>query len=403
MRREAVPDEPQTWEALPPMLRESWRRSSGYVKNPDHASPPIDLPESDLPEIRREHPLSAAMPVLDRLLIRPARDAGLIVAVGDVQGRLLWVDGDRPTLRRAESRGFQAGANWSEQAIGTSAPGTALASGRAVKVDQEQHFAATAHQFSCSAAPVHCPHTGALLGMVDITGGREAVATHSLPLIVAAITAAQAELRLAPSGQGLPRLVTLGQEAPTLTRGLTSWRLSPRHADLLVLLGWEAGGPGGRAEAGLNAAQLAEDLFGEPGHEVALRAEVNRLRRFLSGLPAPEPGLTLLSRPYRLSQPFPLDAVDAYEALRRGDRATALDLYAGDLLPRSLAPGVARIRWELSAMIREAVLQDGSPLEICRYLQLPEARGDEAALREALRLLPPDSPERALIVARSAT
>ncbi|MFD5822942.1 transcriptional regulator [Nesterenkonia xinjiangensis] len=403
MMREAVPDEPQTWEALPPMLRESWRRSSGYLKDPGHASPPIDLSESDLPGARREHPLSAAMPVFDRLLIQPARDAGLIVAVGDAQGRLLWVDGDRPTLRRAESQGFQAGANWSERAIGTSAPGTALASGRAVKVDQEQHFAVAAHRFSCSAAPVHCPHTGGLLGMVDITGGREAVATHSLPLVVAAIAAAQGELRSTAAGQGLPRLITLGQESPSLARGPASWRLSPRHADLLVLLGWETGGPRGRAEAGMNAAQLAEDLFGEPGHEVSLRAEVNRLRRVLTQVPAPEPGLTLLSRPYRLSQPLPLDAVDVYEALRRGDRATALDLYAGDLLPRSQSPGITRIRWELSAMLREAVLQDGSPLEICRYLQLPEARGDEAALREALRLLPPDSPERALLVARSTT
>jgi hypothetical protein len=62
--------------------------------------------------------------------------------------------------------------------------------------------------------------------------------------------------------------------------------LSPRHAELLVLLA-EAG-PAGRSAADLSAA-----LFGGGGHEIAVRAEFSRLRRTVGGL--------LVARPYRFA------------------------------------------------------------------------------------------------------
>ncbi|GAA3052735.1 MULTISPECIES: transcriptional regulator [Actinomycetes] len=398
MGREPVPDEPQTWSVLPPVLRESWLRSASYLDDPVRAQAPIDLDEGDLNTLRREHPLSAAMPLLDRLLVQPAKDAGLVVAIGDAKGRLLWVDGSRQAMRRAETSAFQAGANWSERAVGTSAPGTALATGRAVQVNQEEHFVPAAHQFSCSAAPIRCPQTGDLLGVVDITGGPAAVETHALPLVLAAITAAQGELRSQPRSAPRLRFSVLGSETGTVTAGASSWRLSLRHAELLTLLAWEESSSSG---GGASAARLAEDIFGETGHEVALRAEVTRLRRLLVGLPGHADPPRLNSRPYRLDPPPWLDAVGVVHALAAGDRSAALDLYSGELLPRSEAPGIVRIRWELSAMLRESILQDGSSWEICRYLQLPEARGDGEVLREALRVLPPDSPQRALLIARS--
>ncbi|WP_258933094.1 GAF domain-containing protein [Nesterenkonia pannonica] len=141
----------------------------------------MDTSDDDLERLRASSPLQGVLPVLDQLLIRPASEAGLIVAIGDAQGRLLWVNGDRQALRRAEASAFRPGARWSERAIGTSAPGVALATGRGAQVHQGEHFAFSAHQFSCSAAPIRNPHTGAVLGVVDLTGGPEAVAVHSLP------------------------------------------------------------------------------------------------------------------------------------------------------------------------------------------------------------------------------
>lgn len=393
---EAFPDEPRSWSSLSPTLRESWRRSAGYLADPGSATAPIDLTEEDLASYREDHPLRLVLPVFQRLLIEPAADAGLITAIGDARGRLLWVEGARPTLRRAEGSAFQAGARWSEEAIGTSAPGLALATGLGAQVHQEEHFALSAHHFSCSAAPIHDPHTGHLLGVVDLTGGPEAVATHSLPLICAAVSAAEAELKVLPSHSAAPQLTVLGTAAPQLSVGGRRTRLTLRQAELLTLLSWHSSTAG--PESGMGTGELADQLYGEPGHEVALRAEILRLRRVLHN--AAGDGLDLLSRPYRLSPAVESDAVRCAQSLAAGDRASALDLYGGQVLPASEAPGVLRIRDRLSVLLREALLSDGSGQELWRYLQLPETEGDQDAVYTALRALPADSPQRAALVAR---
>lgn len=394
---EALPTEPKTWNALPQALRDSWLRSAGGVRDPISALPPIDLDDAALREYRKHHPLRLVLPVLQRLLIEPAAEAGLIVAIGDAAGRLLWVEGARATLRQAERSAFQPGANWSETAIGTSAPGLALATGRGAQVHRKQHFSYTAQRFSCSAVPLRDPATGRILGVVDLTGDAQAVAVHSLPLLLAAVSAAEAELKLHPATTTQATLTTLGAGPPALGTSGVSQQLGLRHAEILLLLAWQAAHG---AERGLSAEDLAELLYGEAHHEVAVRAELVRLRRLLSAHRSPS--IDLLSRPYRLSASVQLDARDAYTALTSGDRQQALDLYQGELLPGSEAPGVLRIRRELSALLREAVLSDGSAEDLWRYLQLPEAAEDQGAIRTALRLLPVDSPRRAALVARSA-
>ncbi|MCB5168771.1 GAF domain-containing protein [Streptomyces bambusae] len=95
-----------------------------------------------------------------------------------------------------------------------------------------------------------------------------------------------------------------------------SWgqELSPRHAELLFLL---AEHPGGRT-----AAQLAAEVFGDPGRTVTVRAELSRVRRHLAGV--------LAHRPYRFA--------DGVEVEVRVPREAA------ELLPHSQAPSVIRAR-----------------------------------------------------------
>jgi transcriptional regulator of acetoin/glycerol metabolism len=75
---------------------------------------------------RQSHPLASVMPVIRRLLVEDASDAGLLVAVSDAAGRKLWVEGHNGLRTRAEQMHFVAGALWSEDRAGTNAPGTAL-------------------------------------------------------------------------------------------------------------------------------------------------------------------------------------------------------------------------------------------------------------------------------------
>ncbi|BAS10428.1 uncharacterized 47.3 kDa protein in thcA 5'region [Arthrobacter sp. Hiyo4] len=116
------------------------------------------------------------MPVIHKLLVQPSHDSGLLVAVGDEVGRLLWVEGDPALQRRAEGMMFVPGADWSEATVGTSAPGTALALGRGIQISGAEHYQRSVHAWSCTAVPFHDPDSGALLGVVDITGKASAVA-----------------------------------------------------------------------------------------------------------------------------------------------------------------------------------------------------------------------------------
>ncbi|MCG2620453.1 GAF domain-containing protein [Arthrobacter sp. I2-34] len=392
------------------VVRESWRRSLRALGSPGPAAAPLALDGGELEEYRRHHQLAAVMPVIGRLLVQPAQDTGLLVAVGDEHGRLLWVDGDRAQRRRAESMAFLPGADWSEAAVGTSAPGTALALGRGIQISGAEHFNPAVHPWSCTAVPVHDPDTGALVGVVDITGREAAVAPHTLPLVQAAVAAAEAQLRINRLERALPRgthrseparpagvlLEITGRDQGRLTVAGRRLELSLRHTEILTLLALHP--------RGLRAEELAELLYPEDGRPqevggrtITLRAEMVRLRRFLA---AACPELVPQSRPYRLPQELSTDASRVLAQLRRGAHRQALETYRGELLPRSTAPGIAGFRSEVGLTLREAVLADGAPETLLCYLQLPQARDDAEAWRCALRLLPARSPRRAAVVAR---
>ncbi|MFF1873354.1 helix-turn-helix domain-containing protein [Streptomyces sp. CB03911] len=101
--------------------------------------------------------------------------------------------------------------------------------------------------------------------------------------------------------------------------GTWSHGLSPRHAELLLLLATH--------RDGRSAAQLAEALFGDPARTVTVRAELSRLRRYLGGL--------LVHRPYRFAPTVTVGVIGPDDPY--------------DLLPGSTAPAVRRLRARLAA------------------------------------------------------
>ena len=56
---------------------------------PSRRWPTIRLDDRALTDIRDAHPLAAGMPVIRRLLVESAAEAGLVVAVSDAAGKLL--------------------------------------------------------------------------------------------------------------------------------------------------------------------------------------------------------------------------------------------------------------------------------------------------------------------------
>jgi transcriptional regulator of acetoin/glycerol metabolism len=380
---------------------DSWRRCLGSGVDPDGSTPPVDLLDDDLRAYREAHPLARVLPVIRRLLVADAEADRMIVGVTDAAGRLLWVEGDAGLRSLAAGMHFVEGARWAEEVAGTNAPGTALALDHAVQIYGSEHFRRPVQPWSCSAAPVHDPVTGALLGAIDVTGGDHVASPHVLTLVRATVAAVESELRwqhrdqqrssrtgnTGPVARLVPRLEVLGRDRARLTLPGGRQELSRRHSELLLLLAEAAAAGEGRT-----AEQLAAECHGRDAAPVTVRAELSRLRRLV--------GESLVaSRPYRITERLDTDVDQVRRLLTAGAVGQALDRYPGAVLPSSRAPGVAAARERLAALLRQAVLQSRRPELVLRYSQLPQARDDVVIWQACVDLLPPNSTHRALAAA----
>ncbi|MDQ1082307.1 hypothetical protein QE414_000314 [Microbacterium sp. SORGH_AS 344] len=382
-----------------PLVRESWRRSLASLVGPE-GLPTLDFSREELDEYRRQHPLAGVMDMVRALLLPgTAEESGVVVAVGDAAGRLLWVEGDRHVRTLTGGMGFVAGANWAEEVVGTSAPGTALTLGRSVQIRGAEHFNRLVQPWSCTAAPVHDPETRRLLGMIDVTGGPEAVTPQAQLLVDATARAIENEVlvaRLRAQSTPPPRraspsrmvLHTLGRDRALLEVGGSGLELSARHAEILTLLAVH--------REGMSAEALSEAVYGHSAVET-LRPEMVRLRRALVPF---APSLVPASRPYRLPDVIETDAQHVLSLLDRGAHRVALAACAGPVLPQSDAPGIVELRESVRAALRETLMAEAGVDVLLAFADTADGHDDEEVLRLCLSMLPARSPKRAGLVAR---
>jgi hypothetical protein len=374
---------------LRPVVADSWRRSLATGVDPDlGGATPAAMAALD--RMRASHPLAPALPVIRRLLVDDATDAGVVVAVTATDGTLLWVEGDRKACRKAERMNFVPGADWSERGAGTNAPGTALALDAELQIRGSEHFSRIVQPWSCTAVPVHDPATGVLIGAIDLTGGTQVASPQTLALVRATAVAVENHLALVQLSQPAVAVPTIARLS-VLGAGRPRWQvtddgqprastLTGRHADILVLLS--------RHPEGLSADHLAMLLDDKDLDVVTIRAEMSRLRRVIGAE-------YIDSRPYRLLSPIASDVSDVLDALQAGDVDRALTHYTGELLSQSVSPGIARLRTELSASLRGAVLSSGNLALLRRWLDLPEGRDDRDGWRVLYNHSAPGSVMRA--------
>lgn len=407
------------------LVADSWRRSLRSGVDPERPAPPVALTDADLRAYRSEHPLRHALPVVRGLLLDAALTEGFLVALTDADGRLLWVAGDARVRRAVEGVGFVEGAGWDEAHAGTNAPGTALATGHDVQVLGAEHFTRSVQPWSCTAAVLRDP-AGQALGALDVTGRDAAASALMLSLVRATAAAVEADLRArvlargpgpaggagwptASVGGGWPAARGASGDAPTLAEpdggdapaarlevlrpgsgvlhapGAPARTLSLRHAELLLLLA--------EHPRGLHADELAVLLHPDAMSDVAVRAEVSRLRRAAGPL-------VDRSRPYRLAGPLGTDVAGVRQALAAGDVRAALDRYSGPVLPRSRAPGVEQVRDALASDVRAAVLHATDPVVLERWLDREEGAEDWQAWERLVSVTPPGSAAHARAAGR---
>jgi len=166
-----------------PILR-SWERSSlhGLVNGAPRRSE-TRLTETALKELRERNEellVSAWGEIVT--LCRETQPLGGVVVLTDPNGVVLVRLGDNTFSDEAERLGLVAGGDWSEQAMGTNAIGTAVSERFALSVIGAEHFCNGNTDISCSAVPITDP-AGALAGILDLSTSVSVAHDYSLPLL----------------------------------------------------------------------------------------------------------------------------------------------------------------------------------------------------------------------------
>ncbi len=177
-----------------PTVRASWARALARGVTPSLPRAPHLLDESALAILRDDVDWLPHAERAVRTHTTGAMHDGHILALFDAEARMLAATGDPGALEGLADINFRPGALWSEDAVGTNGPGTALALGRAVHIVGAEHFCARWQAWHCAAAPVRDPLTQEIIGVLDLSGFRERAHPHTLSLATAIATSLEQRL-----------------------------------------------------------------------------------------------------------------------------------------------------------------------------------------------------------------
>ncbi|WP_367889737.1 sigma-54-dependent Fis family transcriptional regulator [Burkholderia sp. S171] len=182
--------------SVPSALIASWQRSLESGVSPSASLAPFAVHGDAIEALRWRH--RELLAASDRLFAATAdlfADSHSMLLLTNQDGVILKAAGDLRTLTAGEKIHLTTGGDWREAMAGTNGIGTALATGEPTYIHGSEHFCEGIKSWSCAAAPICEPGTGAIIGVLDISGPPSTYQINNLTL---AITAArQIEMVLA--------------------------------------------------------------------------------------------------------------------------------------------------------------------------------------------------------------
>jgi hypothetical protein len=121
--------------------------------------------------------------------------AGGVVTVSDGSGRILSVQGDQETLRRARDSNMAPWSCWSEWATGTNGMGTALEAPGAVLISGPEHWCTGFDEWICAGVAVRDPVTREPVAVLDVSAWRANLPEEAAGWLSKAVAGARAILR----------------------------------------------------------------------------------------------------------------------------------------------------------------------------------------------------------------
>ena len=171
---------------LSPAIRASWLRSRGLGIDPQLRRAPLLAAGTEPAPNTVPVPWRAALDPAFQLLAAALSESHQVVLVADRHGRAVRVHQGSAALERARELNIVVGADWSESAVGCTALSACLHEGTPVQAGWFESYCVSWHDWAAQAVPLRDPVTRKLLGVLNISGLREALHPAVLDLALRA-------------------------------------------------------------------------------------------------------------------------------------------------------------------------------------------------------------------------
>jgi DNA-binding LytR/AlgR family response regulator len=199
-----------------PEVATSWYR----CREQYHVDPRLDRapPASAQDESSAEHTLEhevvfAHLGGAAALIATEVESVGGVVTVADGAGRILTVQGDKDTLRRARGSNMAPWSCWSEWATGTNGMGTALEAPGPVLISGPEHWCTGFHEWVCAGVAVRDPVTDDPVAVLDVSTWRRNLPPQAAGWLSNAVSGARAILRQRARDSGAELAAAFAQES----------------------------------------------------------------------------------------------------------------------------------------------------------------------------------------------
>lgn len=179
-----------------PLIYESWKRSKAKNVYPFEVKSAKLSPTELRYAFTRNQALMSVAHSYILSLYSYVKGSNFAIALTDNRGFVLDLVGqDYEIQQRAKKSGLSVGCNRSEEYSGTNGIGTCLATGQPIQIWGREHYIEPHHSYVCSAAPIRNQY-GTIIGCMDLIGPIEAVNSHTLAMVCAAVDGIEKELKM---------------------------------------------------------------------------------------------------------------------------------------------------------------------------------------------------------------
>jgi sigma-54 dependent transcriptional regulator, acetoin dehydrogenase operon transcriptional activator AcoR len=181
-----------------PEVATSWYRCrEEYHVDPGLSQAPAASAQDESPaEHTLEHEIVfAQLGAAAASIASEVEHVGGVITVADGTGRILTVQGDKQTLRRAQESNMAPWSCWSEWATGTNGMGTALEAPGPVLISGPEHWCTGFHEWICAGVAVRDAVTRDPVAVLDVSTWRSHLPAQAAGWLSKAVSGARTILR----------------------------------------------------------------------------------------------------------------------------------------------------------------------------------------------------------------